>query len=270
MTIDLKSVCSGAQTGADVGGLAAAKACGIPTGGWMPNGCMTLDGPRRDLLETYNLKEHPKKGYPPRTDANVKDSDGTLRFASKWYSAGEKCTMKAIKWYGKPHFDIDITKPVLFDSWFEVYKWLSENNIKVLNIAGNSEETSPGIYQFVYDYLTGLFTCCLQSMNRDKIKLYQLSEGNPETNLYVFSTLNDLVKVRNFWEFNDQGGMEYEDYQRVATTGTMTEITQLDQVPEPEWDILPWSTDEWIGPERYDYFDMDESIYDFFHRNNNE
>ena len=35
----------GGQTGADQGGLRAARACGIPTGGWAPRGWQTEDGP---------------------------------------------------------------------------------------------------------------------------------------------------------------------------------------------------------------------------------
>jgi hypothetical protein len=38
-------VISGGQTGADQGGLRAARACGIPTSGWAPKGWMTEAGP---------------------------------------------------------------------------------------------------------------------------------------------------------------------------------------------------------------------------------
>jgi hypothetical protein len=37
----LERVISGGQTGADQGGLRAARACGIPTGGWAPRGWLT-------------------------------------------------------------------------------------------------------------------------------------------------------------------------------------------------------------------------------------
>ncbi|HJT77421.1 MAG TPA: putative molybdenum carrier protein, partial [Gemmataceae bacterium] len=43
----LERVISGGQTGADQAGLAAAKACGIPTGGWMPKGFLTVAAPTR-------------------------------------------------------------------------------------------------------------------------------------------------------------------------------------------------------------------------------
>ncbi len=160
--LDLQKVISGGQTGADQAGLKIAKALNIPTGGWLPKGCMTLEGPRPDLLTEYNMQEHPKEGYAIRTEANVRDSDGTIRFASNFKSAGEKCTLRAIKWFKKEHIDIDINDPL---PWHEVVFWVAEHRIKVLNIAGNSEETSPGIGEFVYEYLLNLLPHCLSTAN---------------------------------------------------------------------------------------------------------
>lgn len=147
-------VISGGQNGADQAGLRAAKACGLETGGWLPRGCITLDGPRPDLMEEYGMQEHTSARYPPRTEANVRDSDGTLRFVRTFSSAGEKCTLKAIRWYNKPHLDIHIQHPPTKE---EVASWLKDNNIKVLNIAGNSEETAPGIGEWVYGFLQDVF-----------------------------------------------------------------------------------------------------------------
>lgn len=148
-------VISGGQTGADQAGLKAAKACGLETGGWLPKGCVTLDGPRPDLLAEYGMQEFPTPGYPARTEANVRDSDGTLRFAKTFSSAGEKCTLRAINWFNRPHFDININKP---KSKEEVLSWIKKHDIKVLNIAGNSEQTAPGIGDFVLHFLTEIFS----------------------------------------------------------------------------------------------------------------
>ena len=155
---DYMKVISGGQNGADQAGLRAAKACGLPTGGWLPKGCRTLDGPRPDLLTEYSMKEHTSESYPPRTETNVKDSDGTIRFARTFSSAGEKCTLRAIKWYNRPHLDVNIEKPL---DKQEVLSWLIKHDIKVLNIAGNSEQTAPGIDAFVFDYLCGVFALWL-------------------------------------------------------------------------------------------------------------
>ena len=76
----MERVISGGQTGADQAGLAAAKACGIPTGGWMPKGFLTTAGPAPELAAEFGLKEHSGE-YAERTGANVRDADATIRFA---------------------------------------------------------------------------------------------------------------------------------------------------------------------------------------------
>jgi hypothetical protein len=95
----------------------------------------------------------------------------------------------------------------------------------------------------------------------NEIKLYEFSEGNPETTLYVFSTLEDEAEIRSFYHINDHGGGSYEDYERVAKHGKMRRITSLDQVPENDRDIIPYSTDERYGD---DYLDTDFDILEFF------
>jgi len=147
-------VISGGQTGADQAGLKAAKDCGIETGGWLPKGCMTIDGPRPDLLTEYGMEEFSVSGYAPRTEFNVKNSDGTIRFARNFSSAGEKCTRRAIKWFNRPFLDIDVNNPKDKEI---VLNWIKDNDIKILNVAGNSEQTAPGISDFVYQYLLEIF-----------------------------------------------------------------------------------------------------------------
>jgi hypothetical protein len=41
----IELVITGGHTGADQAGLRAARACGIPTGGWVPRGWLTEAGP---------------------------------------------------------------------------------------------------------------------------------------------------------------------------------------------------------------------------------
>ena len=146
------------QSGADQGGLAAAKACGIKTSGWAPLGWITLDGPRKEFLELYNMNECPRPGYPARTALNVRDSDGTLRFANKWGSPGEICTLNALKKFNKPYFNITIPIEEDFDKLMDdVIKWLEDNKIEILNVAGNSEQTFKGMEKHVYSFLVQLF-----------------------------------------------------------------------------------------------------------------
>lgn len=147
----LKKVISGAQTGADQAGLFFAEENQIETGGWIPAGGRTQDGYRRDLIDRFNLNEHESSNYALRTSCNVRDSDGTLRIASNFGSAGERCTIKAIKKFNKPYFDVNRNNPLHPE---EVAEWIIENKIEVLNVAGNSESTSPGIFEFSKSYLS--------------------------------------------------------------------------------------------------------------------
>jgi hypothetical protein len=148
-------IISGGQTGADEAGLVAAKAVGLQTGGWMPKGCLTESGPKREFLELYSMNEY-AGNYIGRTYANVKNSDGTIRFATNFHSAGEVVTLDAIKKYDKPWIDVDFgfsgtTTPV------DVVKWIEENNIVVLNVAGNRESKSPGMFQKTTEFLMEVF-----------------------------------------------------------------------------------------------------------------
>lgn len=150
----IEIVRSGCQTGADYGGLVAAEKCGIRTAGHMPKDCKTELGPKRDWLERFGLEEHPSNLYPPRTYCNVKNSDGTIRFAVNFDSPGEKLTLKAISYYEKPFIDVDRNNPIKTNI---VIDWIIENNIRDLNVAGNKESTNPTIGLFVELYLEKVF-----------------------------------------------------------------------------------------------------------------
>ena len=156
----LVKVVSGGQTGADQAGLKAAQALGLATGGWVPKGCRTLDGPSPWLVSLYDCREHTSDKYPPRTYANVRDSDATLRFAKNWHSPGERCTLKAIQMYHKPYLDIPLCGPPNIKM---VWSWLNRLHIHTLNIAGNSTRTCPGIEEFTFAFLTKLFKRALNS-----------------------------------------------------------------------------------------------------------
>ena len=76
----LKKIISGGQTGADQGGLEAAEKLSLSTGGKMPRGFKTEDGPDPKLASRFGLGELASAEYPPRTRYNVVDSDGTVIF----------------------------------------------------------------------------------------------------------------------------------------------------------------------------------------------
>lgn len=142
------------QTGADISGLQAAYDYGLATGGNCPRGFKTQDGPKPNWASKFNIKEHLSPDYPARTFLNVKESDGTVRLAFNFLSPGEVLTLKAIKQYKKPHFDVDLNNPPSVDNFI---KWINDNNIQILNVAGNSEKTHKGITAIAYRYLSSAF-----------------------------------------------------------------------------------------------------------------
>lgn len=154
----MKKVISGGQCGADIAALIAAKKFGIETGGWAPNGFITQYGKKPEYADLYNLKEHPSPKYPPRTYANAKESDGTIRFAGDFNSSGEKCTLKAINQYNKPYLDVDLLSMKSYEDEVEkIIEWINKHRIEVLNIAGNSEKTFQGTAAETQEILELLF-----------------------------------------------------------------------------------------------------------------
>lgn len=156
----IEKVISGGQTGADIAGLRAAKECKIATGGLMPRGFRTLDGSKPEYAELYGVEETIREDYGYRTDWNVKHSDATIRFAVDFESPGEKRTLKAIKRFNKPHLDVfvPIMMSALGDSPYSIHYWIKVGGYKVINIAGNSERTAPGIEAMVYHHLVEVFS----------------------------------------------------------------------------------------------------------------
>ena len=135
----IRKIISGAQTGADQAGLVAGKILGLEVGGCVPKGRRTWTGPLTDQQMTeWNLVEHSRPEYPPRTKYNVQKSDGTVVFGNP-NSPGCRLTIKLCMAYRKP-CTINPTPEELLD-------WTKRNNIRVLNVAGNREEKNPGIFE---------------------------------------------------------------------------------------------------------------------------
>jgi hypothetical protein len=191
----LSKIISGGQTGADQAGLAAAKKFGLQTGGWMPKGFKTLDGLRPDMGRLYSCKEHTNCDYGPRTEANVADSDGTIRLAGNFGSAGEACTLRAIRKNGKPYIDVDLTDP---PSVKDVVAWIAENKIRILNVAGNSEKTYLGAYQKSYNFLIDCFFQLGLEMiltDEDIISALNLPQ---HSNIAIYHAERQLVETLTF------------------------------------------------------------------------
>lgn len=146
----LKKIISGGQTGADQAALDAAIALNIPHGGWIPKGRKTEDGP---LPEKYRLKEMRTASYPKRTEQNILDAHGTLIITNGKLSGGSALTQKLAREHGLPYLHINLKKTDLSEASSMVNKWLSENGIDKLNVAGSRESKCPGIHDTTYNIL---------------------------------------------------------------------------------------------------------------------
>jgi hypothetical protein len=147
-------VVSGGHSGADQAGWRPAQACDIPTGGWMPFGFLTEEGPQRRFANVYDAREMPTPSYPARTVQNVQDSDETIWFGTT-DTPGAKTTLDACKRFRKPVMLVTPTEVVLAS---DVVAWLRRNpEIERLNVAGNRESKNPGIGERVERFLTVVF-----------------------------------------------------------------------------------------------------------------
>ena len=153
----IERVISGGQTGADQAGWRAAKRFGIPTGGWMPKGFLTEDGPRPEFANLYGALEHKSPDYAPRTARNVEAADAVILFGNP-YSPGGKLTMSLACGANIDFMTIASGK---FCRAEEAAKWVvggtAEDVVRSLLVAGNRESKSPGIGAWVEDYLCELF-----------------------------------------------------------------------------------------------------------------
>jgi hypothetical protein len=152
----LKTIWSGGQIGIDIAALAAARDSNLETGGWIPKGFITRYGAKPELAK-LGLREHSSPKYSPRTYANVKDTDGTIILAIDFNSSGTRCTKKAIDFYSKPFYEVNLNDP---DFIFDVIDWINDNEIITLNVAGNggkNREESSWLFTNGKKYLSNVF-----------------------------------------------------------------------------------------------------------------
>lgn len=159
----LRKIISGAQTGADQGGLEAAKLLGLETGGMMPAGCRTELGPMPELVGRFGLVISASEDYPPRTKFNVIDSDGTIIFGDI-EEIGSRLTRKLCKERNKPCLVVD---DFTDENLASIRKFVAKYKIRTLNVAGNRESKLPGLQEAVRDFLVEALAVERAEIGRD-------------------------------------------------------------------------------------------------------
>jgi hypothetical protein len=123
----------------------------IKCGGFCPKGRKAEDG---IIPQKYPLIECETDNYAVRTELNVKNSDGVLIiFKVKINDPGTTLTVELAKKHNKPLYLCNIKQ----NNINEIRKWISENAINTLNIAGPRLSNDPEIYELTYDFLVQLF-----------------------------------------------------------------------------------------------------------------
>lgn len=164
-------IISGGQTGADREGLDAAIVMGLPHGGWCTKFRRAEDGP---IPASYNLIELDNPSYPARTKRNVQACNIAIVWFTR-YSAGTNLTERYCIENKKPYILVDLSRPTpyvdfngveLCQSTYADYRDPIASTIGrmhdkagnlVINVAGNRESVSPGIYNHVYKDLMYVF-----------------------------------------------------------------------------------------------------------------
>lgn len=174
----VKAVLSGGQTGADQGGLRAARAAGLRTGGWAPRGWLVEAWPDPGpavgaaWLASWGLLECPRpEGEPPpraarspawksweaacyreRRRANVRDCHGVLLFGNPM-TAGSRGLAADCRGAGRELFHVAPgVRPSAAAAWLE-----ARPGLKYLLVAGNRESSAPGIGDRVARFLGAVF-----------------------------------------------------------------------------------------------------------------
>ena len=145
----LDKVISGGETGAEHAARRAAVAFGIPTGGWTCQSLRTECGPRPELAEQPGAAEMSQESRPKPPELNVQSSDATLWFGETT-TAGAQAAVGACQRLGKP------CMPVYPAATFQpshVATWITEKQIRTINVTGNREGDEPGIGDHVELFL---------------------------------------------------------------------------------------------------------------------
>lgn len=148
----VEKVISGGQTGVDRAALDAARAAGLPIGGWCPRGRRAEDGV---IADRYPLSETPSEEYAERTAWNVRDSDATLIVARGELTGGTALTRDEAERRGQPWLHIEDDDAHSID---EIRAWLKAENVGVLNVAGPRESAAEDVYEHARSILDRLFS----------------------------------------------------------------------------------------------------------------
>jgi hypothetical protein len=146
LSVTLKRIVSGGQTGVDRGALDAALGVDFPCGGWVPGDRTAEDGV---ISDRYPLMPLPHGNYRQRTRLNVVDSDGTAILYEGSLSGGTRLTRDLCELLERPCILINVREtPNPIAAADAVLKFIEDHNIATLNVAGPRASGWPEGYAF--------------------------------------------------------------------------------------------------------------------------
>ena len=118
----------------DRAALDAALQSGFPCGGWVTWDRMAEDGV---IDNRYPLVALPKGGYRQRTRLNVSDSDGTAILYNDALKGGTRLSRNLCALLKRPYVLINAAEtPDPIVAAEKIVKFIEDNNIETLNVAG--------------------------------------------------------------------------------------------------------------------------------------
>jgi hypothetical protein len=123
----------------------AAMEADIEAGGWCPQGRAAEDGV---IPDRYPLTELPGGGYQQRTLQNVLDSDATAIICSGNPAGGTLLTIQYCKKNEKKYILIDAATRDIQTAAGMLTRFVREEGVEVLNVAGPRARKDGGIYEY--------------------------------------------------------------------------------------------------------------------------
>jgi len=149
----ITKIISAGQTGADQAALDAAIKLNVQHGGWISRGKPTENGP---LSDAYDLLEMVTQDFKEQTVKNVLASDGTLILSHGKLAGSSELPQQLAKQHNRSCLHIDLNDKPIFLIASDVYKWVLQNCIKVLHVAGPSTSEDPQIYRDTFYVIEGV------------------------------------------------------------------------------------------------------------------
>lgn len=135
----IEKLVTGGQCGAEQEAWASARRAGIATGGYMPRGFVTEDGPNPRLGALYGAIEFPLD-EPTRARANLRRADAMLWLGDPLEDDGQ-AAIAACREQGKPFLAAQPGLTPVND----VVSWLVVFEVKTLAVAGSPASCDPDL-----------------------------------------------------------------------------------------------------------------------------